>query len=78
MQAFSELGTVHPGLMAVIGADGGKSKIAQDLGLPPEGQSDLSGAVNIEFDGDELVESDTLDHWCRPPQCKIDFISTGF
>ena len=36
----------------LIGADGGKSKIVQDLELPLEGRSNLSGAMNIEFNAD--------------------------
>ncbi len=36
----------------LIAADGGNSRIVQELGLPLEEQSDLSGAVNIEFDAD--------------------------
>ena len=33
----------------VIGADGGRSKIAQDVGLPFEGQMDVAGSMNIVF-----------------------------
>lgn len=36
----------------MIGADGGRSKIAQDLGLPLDGKADLAGSMNIEFDAD--------------------------
>lgn len=31
----------------VIGADGGRSKIASDIGLPFEGQMDVAGSMNI-------------------------------
>ncbi len=42
----------------LIGADGGRSQIVEDLGLPLEGKADLAGSMNIEFDADlsHLVE----------------------
>jgi 2,4-dichlorophenol 6-monooxygenase len=36
----------------MIGADGGRSQIVQDLGLPLDGQEGLAGSMNIEFDAD--------------------------
>lgn len=36
----------------LIGADGGKSKIAQDVNLPFEGKMGVAGAVNVVFKGD--------------------------
>ena len=36
----------------LIGADGGRSKVAEDIGLPMEGQMDLAGSMNIVFQAD--------------------------
>ncbi len=36
----------------MIGADGGRSQIVRDLGLPLDGQEGLAGSMNIEFDAD--------------------------
>ena len=36
----------------VIGADGGRSQVAADVGLPFEGQMDVAGSMNIVFHAD--------------------------
>ncbi len=36
----------------LIGADGARSKIAQEIGLPMEGQMDIAGSMNITFKAD--------------------------
>ena len=36
----------------LIGADGGRSKVAEDIGLPMEGSMGLAGSMNIDFDAD--------------------------
>ena len=36
----------------LIGADGGRSQIAQDIGLPMEGEMDWAGSMNIVFHAD--------------------------
>ncbi len=36
----------------MIGADGGRSQIVKDLGLPLDGKEGLAGSMNIEFDAD--------------------------
>lgn len=36
----------------MIGADGGRSRIVEDLGLPLDGKEGLAGSMNIEFDAD--------------------------
>jgi 2,4-dichlorophenol 6-monooxygenase len=36
----------------LIGADGGRSKIAEDIGLPMEGSMALAGSMNIIFEAD--------------------------
>ena len=36
----------------VIGADGGRSKVAEDIGLPMVGQMGVAGSINIVFEAD--------------------------
>ena len=36
----------------LIGADGARSKVAADIGLPMEGQMDIAGSMNITFQAD--------------------------
>jgi len=36
----------------LIGADGGRSKVAEDAGLPMGGQMGVAGSINIVFDAD--------------------------
>jgi 2,4-dichlorophenol 6-monooxygenase len=36
----------------VIGADGGRSAVARDVGLPMRGQMDVAGSMNIVFHAD--------------------------
>ena len=36
----------------LIGADGGRSKVAQDIGLPMAGAMDIEGSMNIVFEAD--------------------------
>ncbi|WP_313899731.1 FAD-dependent monooxygenase [Tunturiibacter lichenicola] len=36
----------------LIGADGGRSRVAEDIGLPMEGKMGLAGSMNILFDAD--------------------------
>ena len=36
----------------LLGADGGRSKVAEDTGLPMEGQMAVAGSMNIVFDAD--------------------------
>ncbi len=36
----------------VLGADGGRSQIAEDVGLPFEGEMDVAGSMNIVFHAD--------------------------
>lgn len=54
----------------MIGADGARSQIVQDLDLPMDGQMGLSGSMNIEFDADlsHLVEHrPSVLYWCFQP-----------
>jgi 2,4-dichlorophenol 6-monooxygenase len=64
----------------VIGADGGRSKIAQDVGLPFEGQMDLAGSMNIVFHADlsEKVEHrPSVLYWVLQPGSDIGGIGMG-
>ena len=36
----------------LIGADGARSKVAADIGLPIEGEMDIAGSMNITFKAD--------------------------
>ena len=36
----------------LIGADGARSKVAADIGLPFEGAMDIAGSMNITFKAD--------------------------
>ena len=36
----------------MIGADGGRSQVAEDIGLPFQGQMDIAGIMNIVFHAD--------------------------
>ena len=48
----------------VIGADGGRSKVAADVGLPFEGQMDVAGSMNIVFHADLASSSSTARASC--------------
>jgi 2,4-dichlorophenol 6-monooxygenase len=64
----------------VIGADGGRSRIAQDIGLPFEGQMDLAGSMNIVFHADlsEKVEHrPSVLYWVLQPGSDIGGIGMG-
>ncbi|HEY2796121.1 MAG TPA: FAD-dependent monooxygenase [Micromonosporaceae bacterium] len=64
----------------VIGADGGRSKVAADLGLPTEGQMDVAGSMNIVFHADlsHLVEHrPSVLYWVLQPGADIGGIGLG-
>ncbi|MGO9958796.1 MAG: FAD-dependent oxidoreductase [Solirubrobacteraceae bacterium] len=64
----------------VIGADGGRSRIAEDIGLPFEGQMDLAGSMNIVFHADlsEKVEHrPSVLYWVLQPGSDIGGIGMG-
>jgi 2,4-dichlorophenol 6-monooxygenase len=64
----------------VIGADGGRSKIAADVGLPFEGQMDVAGSMNIVFHADlsPLVEHrPSVLYWILQPGSDIGGIGMG-
>lgn len=64
----------------VIGADGGRSTVARDVGLPFEGEMDLAGSMNIVFHADlsRLVEHrPSVLYWVLQPGSDIGGIGMG-
>jgi 2,4-dichlorophenol 6-monooxygenase len=64
----------------VIGADGGRSRVAADLGLPTEGQMDVAGSMNIVFHADlsRYVEHrPSVLYWVLQPGSDIGGIGMG-
>jgi 2,4-dichlorophenol 6-monooxygenase len=64
----------------VIGADGGRSRVAEDVGLPFEGQMDLAGSMNIVFHADlsHLVEHrPSVLYWVLQPGSDVGGIGLG-
>jgi 2,4-dichlorophenol 6-monooxygenase len=64
----------------VIGADGGRSQVAEDVGLPFEGQMDIAGSMNIVFHADlsRFVEHrPSVLYWVLQPGSDIGGIGMG-
>lgn len=64
----------------VIAADGGRSQVVADLGLPMAGQMDLAGSMNIVFHADltELVgHRPSVLYWVLQPGATIGGIGLG-
>lgn len=64
----------------VVAADGGRSQVAADLGLPMAGQMDLAGSMNIVFHADlsELVgHRPSVLYWVLQPGATIGGIGLG-
>lgn len=64
----------------VIGADGARSKVAADLGLPFEGKMDIAGSMNITFKADlsQLVRNrHSVLYWVIQPGANIGGIGAG-
>ena len=64
----------------VIGADGGRSRVAEDVGLPFEGQMDLAGSMNIVCHADlsHLVEHrPSVLYWVLQPGSDVGGIGLG-
>ncbi len=64
----------------VIGADGGRSAVAADIGLPFEGQMDVAGSMNIVFHADlsRYVEHrPSVLYWILQPGADIGGIGLG-
>jgi 2,4-dichlorophenol 6-monooxygenase len=64
----------------VIGADGGRSKVAQDIGLPFEGEMDIAGSMNIVFHADlseKVGHRPSVLYWVLQPGSDIGGIGLG-
>lgn len=64
----------------LIGADGARSKVAADIGLPLEGQMDIAGSMNITFKADlaELVgHRPSVLYWVVQPGSNVGGIGAG-
>jgi 2,4-dichlorophenol 6-monooxygenase len=64
----------------VIGADGGRSKVAKDIGLPFEGQMDVAGSLNIVFHADlssKVEHRPSVLYWVLQPGSDIGGIGMG-
>ena len=64
----------------LIGADGGRSKIAADLGLPMEGEMDWAGSMNIVFHADlskYVAHRPSVLYWIMQPGADIGGIGMG-
>lgn len=64
----------------VLGADGGRSQVAEDVGLPFEGEMDLAGSMNIVFHADlsHYVEHrPSVLYWILQPGSDVGGIGMG-
>jgi 2,4-dichlorophenol 6-monooxygenase len=64
----------------LIGADGGRSKVAEKIGLPLKGQMGLSGSMNILFDADlakYVSHRPSVLYWILQPGANIGGIGAG-
>jgi 2,4-dichlorophenol 6-monooxygenase len=64
----------------VIGADGGRSAVAADVGLPFEGQMDIAGSMNIVFHADlsrYVAHRPSVLYWVLQPGADIGGIGLG-
>jgi 2,4-dichlorophenol 6-monooxygenase len=64
----------------VIGADGGRSQVARDVGLPFEGQMDIAGSMNIVFTADlssKVAHRPSVLYWVLQPGSDIGGIGMG-
>jgi 2,4-dichlorophenol 6-monooxygenase len=64
----------------LIGADGGHSQIARDVGLPFEGQMDVAGSMNIVFHADlsaKVAHRPSVLYWVLQPGSDIGGIGMG-
>ncbi|GAA1185131.1 FAD-dependent oxidoreductase [Pseudonocardia alaniniphila] len=64
----------------VIGADGGRSAVAADVGLPFEGRMDLAGSMNIVFHADlsqYVAHRPSVLYWVLQPGAEVGGIGMG-
>ena len=64
----------------LIGADGGRSKVASDVDLPMEGQMDVAGSMNIVLEADlsrYVAHRPSILYWVLQPGSRIGGIGMG-
>jgi 2,4-dichlorophenol 6-monooxygenase len=64
----------------LIGADGGRSKVAQDIGLPTEGRLGVGGSMNIVFHADlsrYVAHRPGVLYWVLQPGSNVGGIGMG-
>ncbi|MFK4082944.1 FAD-dependent oxidoreductase [Kribbella sp. NPDC020789] len=64
----------------LIGADGGRSKVAQDIDLPMAGAMDIEGSMNIVFEADlskYVAHRPSVLYWVLQPGAQIGGIGAG-
>lgn len=64
----------------VIGADGARSKVAEDIGLPMEGRMDIAGSMNITFKADisqQVKTRPSVLYWVIQPGSDVGGIGAG-
>lgn len=70
--------TIHARYL--IGADGARSVIAQEIGLPFEGQMDIAGSMNITFKADiaaHVAHRPSVLYWVVQPGSDVGGIGAG-
>jgi 2,4-dichlorophenol 6-monooxygenase len=74
-------GTVYPiRAKYLIGADGARSQVAADIGLPYEGQMDIAGSMNITFKADissYVAGRPSVLYWVIQPGSNVGGIGAG-
>lgn len=64
----------------LIGADGGRSQIAEDIGLPFKGEMDVAGSMNIVFQADlsrYVAHRPSVLYWILQPGSDVGGIGMG-
>src|SRR5271154_3836435 len=64
----------------LIGADGARSKVASDIGLPMEGRMDIAGSMNITFKADisaHVGHRPSVLYWVIQPGSNVGGIGAG-
>lgn len=64
----------------LIGADGGRSKVAEDIGLPMEGKMGVGGSINIVFKADlskYVAHRPSVLYWVLQPGSDVGGIGMG-
>ena len=64
----------------LIGADGARSKVAEDIGLPYEGKMDIAGSMNITFKADissYVATRPSVLYWVIQPGSNVGGIGAG-